>query len=282
MERRLSAILAVDVVGYSRLMENDEADTFERLRTHRKDLFEPEIAGHHGRIFKLTGDGLLAEFGSVVDAVECAVLLQRQMAERNNGLADGQRIDVRMGINLGDVIIEDDDRHGEGVVIAARLQQLAEPGGIAVSGTVADHVKHKLALRFESRGYERRKYFEPVSAYRVLADGTAGPETNGSTHRKSGASRAAVASALILHLRWRPAAWHFYPRADGPQAAFLNCCAAIHQHEYDTDDYFSDGVRRHHHPSWFPDLTVVSRQSSCLQGKEDVRPWERIGRYLCT
>ena len=130
MERRLSAILAVDVVGYSRLMERDEADTFERLRAHRKDLFEPEIAAHHGRVFKLTGDGLLAEFGSVVDAVECAVLLQRQMAERNNGLADGQRIDVRMGINLGDVIVEDEDRHGEGVVIAARLQQLADSGGI--------------------------------------------------------------------------------------------------------------------------------------------------------
>ena len=173
MERRLSAILAVDVVGYSRLMERDEADTFERLRAHRKDLFEPEIAAHHGRIFKLTGDGLLAEFGSVVDAVECAVLLQRGMAERNNGLADGQRIDVRMGINLGDVIIEDDDRHGEGVVIAARLQQLAEPGGIAVSGTVVDHVGNKLALRFEPRGQERLKNIAtPVAVYRVVPRGS--------------------------------------------------------------------------------------------------------------
>ena len=168
MERRLSAILAVDVVGYSRLMERDEADTFERLRTHRKDLFEPEIAAHHGRIFKLTGDGLLAEFGSVVDAVECAVTLQRGMAERNAGLADSRRIDVRMGINLGDVIVEDEDRHGEGVVIAARLQQLAEPGGIYVSGTVADHVKNKLALRFETRGQERLKNIaEPVRIYRI-------------------------------------------------------------------------------------------------------------------
>ena len=104
MERKLAAIIAIDVVGYSRLMEVDEAATFERLRTHRKELFEPEIAAHHGRIFKLTGDGLLAEFGSVVDAVECAVLLQREMAERNNGLADGRRIDVRMGVHVGDVI----------------------------------------------------------------------------------------------------------------------------------------------------------------------------------
>src|SRR5215510_8491530 len=173
-QRRLAAILAADVVGYSRLMEKDEADTFERLRAHRKELFEPEIAGHHGRIFKLTGDGLLAEFGSVVDAVECAVLLQREMADRNNGMIDGKRIDVRMGINLGDVIIEDDDRHGEGVVIAARLQQLADAGGIAVSGTVADHVKHKLALRFEPRGeHQVKNMTEPVAVYRVVADGTA-------------------------------------------------------------------------------------------------------------
>src|SRR5438874_8799409 len=122
MERKLAAILAVDVVGYSRLMEADEADTFERLRTHRKKLFEPEVAKHHGRIFKLMGDGLLAEFGSVVDAVNCAIVLQRALTERNSGLSEGQRIDVRMGINLGDVIIDDEDRHGDGVNIAARLQ----------------------------------------------------------------------------------------------------------------------------------------------------------------
>src|SRR5436309_437011 len=152
MERRLSAILAADAVGYSRLMERDEADTFERLRAHRKELLEPEVAKHHGRVFKLMGDGLLVEFGSVVDAVECAVALQRGMAERNSEVADARRIDVRIGIKLGDVIVEGEDRHGEGVNIAARLQQLAEPGGIAVSRTVVDHVKHKLALRFESLG----------------------------------------------------------------------------------------------------------------------------------
>ena len=146
MERRLAAILAADVVGYSRLMEQDEVETFERLRTHRRELFEPVIESHHGRIFKLMGDGLLAEFGSVVDAVECAVTVQRGMAERNSGGAAERRIDLRIGITLGDVIIEGDDRHGEGVNIAARLQQLAEPGGIAVSQTVVDHVKHKLAL----------------------------------------------------------------------------------------------------------------------------------------
>ena len=128
--RHLAAILAADVVGYSRLMEQDEADTFARLRVHRKELFEPEIEQHRGRIFKVMGDGLLAEFGSVVDAVECAVVLQRGMAERNNGLPPEQRIDLRIGVTLGDVIIEGEDRNGEGVNIAARLQELAELAGI--------------------------------------------------------------------------------------------------------------------------------------------------------
>jgi TolB-like protein/class 3 adenylate cyclase len=168
MERRLSAILAADVVGYSRLMEQDETATFERLRAHRKGLFEPEIAKHHGRIFKLMGDGLLAEFASVVDAVECAVTLQRSMAERNSDVADNERIDVRIGINLGDVIVEGDDRHGEGVNIAARLQQLAEPGGIVVSRTVCDHVKNKLALGFEPLGdHHVKNIAAPVTVYRV-------------------------------------------------------------------------------------------------------------------
>ncbi|MBA9031701.1 class 3 adenylate cyclase [Rhizobium leguminosarum] len=127
MERRLSAILAADVVGYSALMEQDEAGTFDRLRARRTELFEPEIAGHHGRVFKLMGDGLLAEFGSVVDAVECAVSLQRGMAERNASVAEEERLNVRIGINLGEVIMDGDDRYGEGVNVAARLEQLAPP-----------------------------------------------------------------------------------------------------------------------------------------------------------
>src|SRR5215510_12239694 len=125
-------------------MEQDEAGTFERLRAHRKELFEPEIEKRHGRIFKLMGDGLLAEFASIVDAVECAVVLQRGMAERNGTVAPDQRIDVRMGINLGDVIVEGEDRHGDGVNIAARLQALAEPGGILISGTAYDHLQGKV------------------------------------------------------------------------------------------------------------------------------------------
>ena len=152
VDRKLAAILAADVVGYSALMERDEKGTYERLKAGRKELFEPEIARHHGRVFKLMGDGMLAEFGSVVDAVECAVSLQRGLAERNAEVPDDQRIQVRIGINLGEVIVEGDDRYGEGVNIATRLEQLAEPGGIWVSGKVAKEVEKKLAFGFEPMG----------------------------------------------------------------------------------------------------------------------------------
>src|SRR5215468_7797897 len=172
MERRLAAILVADVVGYSRLMEQDEAGTFERLRAHRKELFEPEIEKHHGRIFKLMGDGLLAEFASVVDAVECAVSLQRGLAERSANVPEDRRIQVRIGINLGEVIVDGDDRYGEGVNVAARLEQLADPGGICVSGKVAREVEKKLAFGFASMGDQYVKNIaEPVPAYRVILDG---------------------------------------------------------------------------------------------------------------
>jgi TolB-like protein/Tfp pilus assembly protein PilF len=168
MERKLAAIMAADVVGYGRLMEQDEAGTFERLRAHRKELFEPEIAQHHGRVFKLVGDGLLAEFASVVDAVECAAVLQRGMAQRNSELPVDQRIDIRIGLHVGDVIVEDSDRHGDAVNVAARLQQLAEPGGICVSAKVRDEVGRKLAVNFEDLGTRELKNVDaPVHIYRV-------------------------------------------------------------------------------------------------------------------
>jgi adenylate cyclase len=173
MERKLAAIFAADVVGYSRLMEQNEADTFERLRAHRKELFEPEITQHHGRVFKLMGDGLLAEFGSVVDAVECAVAVQRGMVERNRNVAEDGRIDVRIGVNLGDVIVEGEDRHGEDVNIAARLQQLAEPGGICVSQQAYDHVEAKLDLAYDDLGEHLVKNIvKPVHIYRVRGGAT--------------------------------------------------------------------------------------------------------------
>jgi adenylate cyclase len=212
MERHLSAILAADVVGYSRLMEADETVTFKRVRAHRKELFEPEVEKHHGRVFKLMGDGLLAEFASVLDAVECAVALQRGMAERNEGMADDKRIDVRIGINLGDVIVEGEDRHGEGVVIAARLQQLAEPGGITLSRTVAENVKHKLALVFEPLGDHRVKNIaEPISVYRVAVDASAIHSMGLKRRRTRLRPWRAVAAALCVALA-ASAGWYGFQK----------------------------------------------------------------------
>jgi len=198
VEHRLTTILAADVVGYSTLMEHDEAGTHERLKVRRKELFEPEIARHHGRIFKTMGDGMLAEFGSVVHAVECAVSLQRGLAERNADVAEDQRIEMRIGINLGEVIVEGDDRFGEGVNIAARLEQLADPGGICVSGKVAKEVEKKLAFGFEPMGEQQVKNIaEPVLAFRVRLDGV---PTRQPLRMKPSSFRyvAAVGAAMIL------------------------------------------------------------------------------------
>jgi adenylate cyclase len=134
--RRLVAILAADMVGYSRLMGADEEGTHERLKTHLRELVDPKIAEHHGRIVKNTGDGFLAEFASVVDAVRCAVEVQRGMADRHAETLADQRVEFRIGVNLGDVIAEEQDIFGDGVNIAARLEALAEPGGICVSRVV--------------------------------------------------------------------------------------------------------------------------------------------------
>jgi adenylate cyclase len=200
MERKLAAILAIDVVGYSRLMENNEADTFERLSAHRKELFEPEIEKHKGRIFKLMGDGLLVEFGSVVDAVECAAVLQRAMAARNEGLPPERRIDVRMGVNLGDVIIEGEDRHGEGINIAARLQQLAEPGGIWLSSQAYEQVETKLGLAFEDLGeHSVKNILKPVHVYRVRTDAAIpSPQARGRRPSRLGAVAAGLAAIAVI------------------------------------------------------------------------------------
>jgi TolB-like protein/class 3 adenylate cyclase len=171
MEHELAAILAADVAGYCRLIGQDEAGTYKRLRAHLDELFEPEIAKHHGVIFSTAGDGLLAEFRSIVDAVDCAVVLQRKMRERNTGVPEHQRIEFRMGVNLGDVIKDGKNCVGDGVNIAARLQQMAEPGGIYVSSTVYDHVRHKMSLAFEHLGEHALKNIaDPVSVYRVRLD----------------------------------------------------------------------------------------------------------------
>jgi class 3 adenylate cyclase len=169
VERRLSAILAADVVGYSRLMGADEEGTLNRLKETRRTLIDPKITEHRGRIVKTTGDGLLVEFASVVDAVRCAVEVQRGMAELNAELAAEERMDLRMGINVGDIIIDGNDIYGDGVNVAARLETLAEPGGICVSRTVRDQVRDKLDFGFTDMGAKSVKNISrPVRVHKVV------------------------------------------------------------------------------------------------------------------
>jgi TolB-like protein/class 3 adenylate cyclase len=172
--RRLAAILAADLAGYSRLMGADEEGTLERLKALRRELLDPKIAEHHGRVVKTTGDGMLVEFASVVDAVRCAVAVQRAMPERNTGVGADSRIELRIGINLGDVIVEGDDLYGDGVNIAARIEALADAGGILVSNTVHDQVRDRLPFLFEDLGEQQVKNIaRPVRVYRVRDLGAA-------------------------------------------------------------------------------------------------------------
>jgi adenylate cyclase len=157
VQRRLAAILAADVAGYSRLMGADEEGTHEQLKAHLRELVDLKIKEHRGRTVKNTGDGLLAEFPSVVEAVRCAAELQRGMADRNAEIPEDKRITFRVGINLGDVIAELDDIYGDGVNVAARLEALAEPGGICISRVVRDQIRDKLIYPFEDRG-ERQEH----------------------------------------------------------------------------------------------------------------------------
>jgi adenylate cyclase len=168
VERRLAAILAADMVGYSRLMEADETGTLARLKTHRLELIDPALAKNRGRLIKTAGDGMLVEFASVADAVACAVEIQRRMARRNADVAAARQIQFRIGINLGDVISEDGDIFGDGVNVAARLEELAEPGGVCVSGAIRDQVGARLGVAFDDLGEQSVKNLaRPIRIYRV-------------------------------------------------------------------------------------------------------------------
>ncbi|HEX3522951.1 MAG TPA: adenylate/guanylate cyclase domain-containing protein, partial [Stellaceae bacterium] len=199
--RRLAAILAADVVGYSRLMGADEEGTLERLKGLRRELLDPKIAEHHGRIVKTTGDGLLVEFASVVDAVRCAVEVQQAMPERNTSVAADSRIELRIGINLGDVIVEGDDLYGDGVNVAARIEALADAGGVFVSNTVHDHVRDRLPFVFEDLGEQQVKNItRPVRVYRVRPEGPlpTPPPLAGEGSARSARVGAAEPLALVL------------------------------------------------------------------------------------
>src|SRR5499427_10260109 len=213
--RRLTAILAADVAGYSRLMGVDEEGTHERLQVHLRELVNPKIGEHRGRVVKNTGDGFLAEFVSVVDAVRCAVEVQRGMADREPEVPEARRIRFRIGINLGDVIVEDHDIFGDGVNVAARLEGLAEPGGVLISNTVHDQVRDRLPFAFEDLGEQQVKNIaRPVRVYRVR-------------NPASPAEKAALASPQPL------------PLPDKPSIAVLPFANLSGDPE---QEYFADGM----------------------------------------
>src|SRR6516162_287832 len=169
--RRLAAIVAGDIAGYSRLMEIDEEGTHVRVKRIQRDLIEPSITEHYGRLVKTTGDGFIAMFDSPVEAVRCGIVIQQNMSGRNTSLPRDERIEYRIGVNLGDVIIEEDDIYGEGVNVASRLEGLAQPGQVFISGGIYEQIKNKLVCGYESLGDRKVKNItDPVRVYRVLPD----------------------------------------------------------------------------------------------------------------
>jgi adenylate cyclase len=256
--RRLTAILAADVAGYSRLMEADEEDTHERLKAHLRELVDPKIREHHGRVVKNTGDGFLAEFPSVIEAVRCAAEVQRGMADRNTDIPDGRRILFRIGINLGDVIAEPEDIYGEGVNVAARLQALAEPGGICISRVVRDQIRDKLPCPFEDWGEQSVKNMaRPVRVYAFRPEASANPKT-------SRASFGTLASNAVEAPRLSIVVLPFANLSNDPEQG--NFADAI------TEDLTTDLSR-------LTDMLVISRYTAFTYKGKPVNA-KQIGREL--
>lgn len=211
LDRKLLAILAADIVSYSRAMEADEAGTIARLRNIRADLIDPAIARHHGRIVKLMGDGMLVVFDSVVDAVACAAEIQKALARRNAELPEPERLVLRIGVNLGDVVLLEGDVYGDGVNVAARLEQLCEPGGVLISGTAFDHLQGKLDCPLDFVGAQHVKNIaRPVRVYHVRLNGTKAPRLRAKMLPRP-AMMGALAAIVVLLLA--AGAWQFWPAA---------------------------------------------------------------------
>lgn len=283
VERRLMAIVAADMVGYSRLMEADEEGTLARQKLHRKELVDPRISDHDGRIVKTTGDGFLIEFGSVVDAVRCAVDVQKAVTKREANVDDDKRIRYRVGINLGDVIIDDDDVMGDGVNIAARLESMAAPGEVLISGTTFDHVKNKLDYEFRFLGERQLKNIaDPVRTYLVLPDGHAKREWGKQLSPRNWRQFAGPAALLLIMAGigwWQPWTAHVdparpakmaYPLPEKPSIAVLpfdNIGGDIQQ------DYLADGLTENITStlSKIPGMFVIARNSTFTYKGKAVR-----------
>jgi adenylate cyclase len=285
MERRLAAVMIADVAGYSRHSQADEEGTRVRFQADLHDVFEPKIAEHHGRLVKTMGDALLVEFHSVVDALRCAVEVQRTKQESNASVPERGRLVYRIGINLGDVIVEGDDIHGDGVNIADRLQQLAEPGGIAVAGTAYDQVKAKLPIGFASLGGQRVKNIaEPVRVYRVLMDpkdiGKTVDERKAMSHLRGwpAAVAAAFVAVAVTTAWWHP--WEprpetvtaaLSPLPDKPSIAVLpfNNMSADAEQGYLADGLTEDLTTE---LARVPGLFVISRNAAFTYKGKDITP----------
>src|SRR5438477_4100550 len=300
VERRLAAILAADVVGCSRMMGADEVGTLRRLRAYRGDLIDPAIAARRGRIVKTTGDGLLVEFPSAVDAVACAITAQRALALRNEGEVEGQRLVFRIGINVGDIIIEANDIFGDGVNVAARLETLAQPGGVCMSRAVRDQVRDKLPVPFDDLGEQVVKNIaRPVRAFGLspeaiaaapdlAASAAAAPPGRGRVWLAAGfAALLVAAGGSAWWLARAPSVPHASepgPPASVPVAGARAAIAVLPFASFGADgggDYFADGLTEDIIAALgrFRDLSVIARAAVFAYKGKTPSPAE-VGRDL--
>ena len=295
-ERRLAAILAADMVGYSRLMEADETGTLATLKAHRSELIDPTIAEYNGRIVKTTGDGMLVEFGSVVDAVASAVAIQRAMVGRNEAVPEGRRIWFRVGINLGDIIFDGDDIYGDGVNIAARLEALADPGGVCISGTAYEHLKTKVDVGYADLGMQQVKNIEePVHVYSVLLE----PDAAGKVISEIPTIRprwqlgaAALSLAALVIVAGAAIWWQFLqPRGEPtsveavtvpvPDEASIAVLPFQNMSDDKSQDYFADGIAEDiiTDLSKIAGLFVIARNTS-FQYRDEAVDVAQVGQEL--